>query len=110
MAAILLLATAGPRREVETGGALPTASFELAQQIVQSRCAMCHATSPLWPGIAAPPQGVVLETADQVRRQAARIRLAAVSSRAMPPGNITRITREEREILAAGLSAAGAFR
>ena len=45
-----------------------------------------------------------------IARQARLIGLNAVHSAAMPPGNITRMTREEREILAAGVSAVGAFR
>jgi uncharacterized membrane protein len=71
-----------------------------ATAIVQSRCAMCHAREPLWPGIAMPPKGVVFETAGDVARQARAIRLQSILSHAMPPNNLTAMTAEERTALA----------
>ncbi len=70
-----------------------------------SRCSMCHTGQPSWPGIAAAPQGIRLDRPGQIRRHAALIELNAVRSRAMPPGNVTRITREERAALAAWAAA-----
>jgi uncharacterized membrane protein len=74
--------------------------FEDAQNIVLSRCSMCHAREPLWEGISVPPKNVVLETADDIVRNAALIESQAVRSRAMPPGNVTEMTPEERDALA----------
>jgi uncharacterized membrane protein len=103
-AAIAALSFAGARTEIETGGAAPPASFEVAQEIVQSRCSMCHTRAPFWAGIAAPPQGILLDSAEHIRRHAPLIELTAVRSRAMPPGNVTRMTRAERQVLAAWLA------
>lgn len=104
--AIVLLSLAGPREEPETGAAAPaTVDFAAVEEIVISRCSMCHAGTPVWDGIAAAPNGVHLDTAAQIRRHADLIELNAVRSRAMPPGNITLITREERATLAAWLQA-----
>ena len=75
------------------------------ESVILSRCSMCHADEPLWEGIGSPPKGVVLETQEQIRRQAANIYLQAVHTRAMPPGNITDIPDEERRILAAWIAA-----
>jgi uncharacterized membrane protein len=72
---------------------------------VLTRCSMCHRNEPLWPGIHAPPNGVVLDDPENIRRHARLIEINAVRSHAMPPGNITEITPEERQILAAWIAA-----
>ncbi|SMH62009.1 urate hydroxylase PuuD [Azospirillum agricola] len=85
-----------------TAAALPTKiSFTQVEEIVLSRCSMCHAAEPVWEGIATPPRGVVLDGEAAIRRHATEIRLQAGLSRAMPPANITQITPDERAILAA---------
>lgn len=69
-------------------------------EIIQSRCAMCHAREPVWAGLAGPPKGILLETPDQIERAAHQIRIDAALSTAMPPNNITEITPAERYALA----------
>jgi uncharacterized membrane protein len=66
---------------------------------------MCHREEPLWPGVHAPPRGVVLDDPASIRRHARLIEINAVLSRAMPPGNITEMTPQERQTLAAWLAA-----
>ena len=78
--------------------------FEV-ENVILSRCAMCHAAEPLWEGLAVPPKGVVLETPAQIRAHARAIEMQAVRSHAMPPGNVTYIEAAERRILAAWLAA-----
>jgi uncharacterized membrane protein len=68
--------------------------------LVAGRCAMCHAREPGWPGVALPPKGVRLDTPEEVARQKHAIYLQSVASTAMPPGNLTGMTREERLMLA----------
>lgn len=75
------------------------------ENIILSRCSMCHAAEPLWDGMVVPPKGVVLETQEQIRLQAKAIGLQAVHTRAMPPGNITELPDEERRVLAAWIAA-----
>jgi uncharacterized membrane protein len=75
------------------------------ENVVLSRCSMCHAAEPLWPGLAVAPKGVVLETPDDIRRHARAIDLQSVRSRAMPPGNLTYMEDAERQLLAAWLAA-----
>jgi uncharacterized membrane protein len=70
-----------------------------AGAIVAQRCAVCHA------GVA-PPAGVRLVGLEQIRRYAREIE-AQVSSSAMPPGNATGMTDEERAQLVAWAAAAG---
>ncbi|MEM7567898.1 MAG: cysteine desulfurase, partial [Pseudomonadota bacterium] len=71
-----------------------------AQNVILSRCSMCHADAPTWDGMEHPPLGVVLETEDDILREASRIARHSVLSRAMPPGNVTGITEAERLQLA----------
>jgi uncharacterized membrane protein len=47
----------------------------------------------------------VLDDPENIRRHARLIEINAVRSHAMPPGNITEITPEERQILAAWIAA-----
>jgi len=104
MAAIAWLSAAGPRT-VSIGALPPTPKFADVSAIVMSRCAMCHAADPVWAGLAAPPKGVLLDTDQHIRLHAPLIAAAAVRSDAMPPGNITEMTPDERLTLASWLAA-----
>jgi uncharacterized membrane protein len=102
MIAVAWLSGAGP------GGASPRAEkvdVKAAENTVLSRCSMCHRDEPLWPGVHAPPNGVVLDDPESIRRHARLIEINAVRSHAMPPGNITEMTPQERQILAAWIAA-----
>jgi uncharacterized membrane protein len=79
--------------------------FAEVENIVLSRCSMCHAAEPVWEGMVAPPKGVRLDTPEMIRRHANEIRLQATLTHAMPPGNITEIPPEERQMLAAWIAA-----
>jgi uncharacterized membrane protein len=72
-------------------------------EIMSTRCSMCHSREPVWVGVAAPPNGLLLETPDQIARAAHEIRLQAVLTTAMPPNNITQMTPQERRTLATWL-------
>jgi uncharacterized membrane protein len=103
MLAIAWLSQAGPSG-AKTGALPPAPKFAKVQDIVISRCSMCHASEPVWAGIDAAPGGVRLDDAEQIRRHAALIGIYAVRSRAMPPGNITEISDNDRRLLAAWLA------
>ena len=106
MAAIVWLSaqppTAGSAR-LEPSADPP--QFAVVQDIIEFRCSMCHAAEPLWYGMPVPPNGVVLETPDQIRRHIRQIEMQVVRTHAMPPGNITGISDEERQKLAAWVAA-----
>jgi uncharacterized membrane protein len=86
---------------VKTGAISGPQPFKTVEDIVLSRCSMCHSNEPVWAGIAAPPHDVRLDNAAEIRRHGRLIEIWAVQSRAMPPGNITEMTDNERSILAA---------
>ena len=72
-------------------------SFAEVQSVIAARCAPCHAG-------AAAPLGIRFETRTQIEAWAGAIEQQAVVTRAMPPGNTTGMTEEERELLAAWIA------
>jgi uncharacterized membrane protein len=102
MALIVALSAGGPSH-AERAAVAPEqeVTFADVESIVLSRCSMCHAAEPLWPGIAAPPKGVMLDHPLLIRLQAREIYLQAAASDAMPPANVTELEPEERGMLAA---------
>ena len=104
MAAIAWLSAAGPPGQ-KASALKKTPGFEEVQNVVFAHCSMCHAQAPLWPGIAAAPMGVRLDSAEAIKLHAHMIAINAVNSNAMPPGNITALTPEDRQVLAAWIAA-----
>ncbi|HZP98905.1 MAG TPA: urate hydroxylase PuuD [Reyranella sp.] len=95
LAATALLALPRPGDDIG-----PPASFAEVQPVIQARCQPCHAAKPTQEGFAAPPKGVVLETPEEIHARAAMINQQAWVSKAMPPGNLTQITDDERRTIA----------
>jgi uncharacterized membrane protein len=106
---IMWLSTAPKVLTGETEAALsPTfqqfkndAHFAAVADTVSGRCSMCHAAEPVWEGIARAPKGVMLDSPDAIATHAREIYLQAGRSHAMPPGNVTEVTHEERKLIAA---------
>jgi len=84
---------------VAGGEALAPVVLADAHAIVVERCASCHANAPAHPGFSAPPVGIVFESERDTLAQAAAIHQQAVVTKAMPLGNLTGITDEERATL-----------
>jgi uncharacterized membrane protein len=78
------------------GTAVPLAE---AKQVIDRRCVSCHAERPAFQGIAEAPKGVKLDTPERVEAQRLTIHQQSVLTRAMPPGNLTGMTDEERALL-----------
>ncbi|UYP69180.1 urate hydroxylase PuuD [Thalassobacter stenotrophicus] len=64
--------------------------------IVMGRCSMCHNPEPTWSGMMWPPKAVRLDNDAQIALNARAIYLHAGLSNAMPPGNVTGMTDDER--------------
>jgi uncharacterized membrane protein len=73
--------------------------------IIGTRCVMCHSPSPTFPGITQPQAGVLLHTPADIVQNAPRIYQQAIVTRIMPLGNVTKITEQERAVLAAWVRA-----
>ena len=69
--------------------------------LMRTHCVACHAAEPTHEAFATAPAGVLLETIPQVAANAARIMTQVVVTRAMPLGNQTGMTDEERDRIAA---------
>jgi uncharacterized membrane protein len=89
--AVVALAVAIRPDESAPAGGEPVPFAQVAS-IVGQRCAPCHSGSSA-------PKGIVLETPEQIRAQADAIDQQAVQTKAMPLGNVTGMTDEERELL-----------
>ncbi|WP_127145317.1 urate hydroxylase PuuD [Pelagibacterium montanilacus] len=75
------------------------AHFEEVSNVIQGRCAMCHAAEPFWDGVQSPPKNVMLETPEQIAQYAHPIYIQSGRSHAMPPGNVSLMTEEERMLV-----------
>jgi uncharacterized membrane protein len=104
MMVVAWLSSNGPTGQ-KTGALPETPKFSQVTEIVISRCSMCHTAQPVWAGIAAPPKGVKLDSPEEIKLHAKLIAINAARSSAMPPGNVTGITPEERQVLAAWFAA-----
>jgi uncharacterized membrane protein len=80
-------------------------TLDRVRTIVGQRCIACHSQTPTFAGITQPPAGVILTGADGVVQNAQRIYQQVVVTRIMPLGNVTKITDEERAVIAAWVSA-----
>ena len=75
--------------------------FEAVKETVSARCSMCHAAEPVWEGLARAPKNVRFETDAEIAAHAREIYLQAGRSHAMPPGNVTDVTPDERKLIVA---------
>jgi uncharacterized membrane protein len=88
-----------PRTSAPSRATAPAPAVAEVRAVIVQRCAVCHSETPSMPGITAAPNGVKLDTPQQIKALAALIKVRAVDLRTMPPGNITHITDQERALL-----------
>ncbi|KAH1546083.1 hypothetical protein KXX17_001299, partial [Aspergillus fumigatus] len=86
----------------QAGGDLAYADI---QPILAKHCVTCHAPHPANPAFAAPPLGVLLDSAEHASAVAPRIKKVAVDAQVMPLGNMTNMTLEERAKLGTWIAA-----
>ncbi len=99
IAAVILASVAAliaPRASGQSGTVV---AFDDVRTVVQNRCMPCHSQTPTHPAFPAAPAGVVLDTDAQIVAEALRIHQQTVVTRAMPIGNLTGISEEERNII-----------
>jgi uncharacterized membrane protein len=87
-----------------TGPAGERVTAAQATAIVQRRCVTCHSANPTNDQFRSAPAGVVLDTTEQIRVRAGQIEAQAVDSTAMPLGNVTDMTDQERRALGAWIA------
>src|SRR5438477_3751606 len=79
-------------------------TFAQVQPIVAARCAYCHSLHPLSTTYTSAPQGIRLDTPQEIAAQAALIESVAVQTHTMPLGNLTHMTVAERQLLGAWIA------
>ena len=68
--------------------------------LIEQHCVQCHARNPEHAGFSAPPAGFAFDSWDEILSQKAQIQ-QVVASQYMPLGNMTNMSDEERDIIAA---------
>jgi uncharacterized membrane protein len=81
--------------------------FTAARDVILGRCSMCHAAAPVYEGVLQAPKNVHLDTDAAIANQAEQVAMQAGFSHAMPPGNVTEMTPEERALVVAWFREAG---
>jgi uncharacterized membrane protein len=81
------------------------ADWVSVEPILATHCTGCHAPKPTNPAFPAPPLGVLLDSYDHARAVAPRIKRVAVDAEIMPLGNMTGMTRAERDRLGRWIAA-----
>lgn len=101
IAALAVFVAAAPSIAADHG----TLTDAEALAIVHKHCVACHAAKPTHPAFAEAPNGVVLESVADLKKYASRIYAQTVQNKAMPLGNSTGMTDEERTALGRWLKA-----
>ncbi|MDG1879060.1 MAG: urate hydroxylase PuuD [Paracoccaceae bacterium] len=78
---------------------LSSEDFRGVQDVISTRCSMCHAQEPVYSGVYTAPKKVLLETEEQIARYARDIYLQAGRSNAMPPANVSWMEKKERALI-----------
>jgi uncharacterized membrane protein len=99
---LLAIAIAPDKPQAAAGG---PPSMERVQAIVNLRCVGCHAEKPVQEGFAVAPKNVILTTPAQIVTYAPKIYEQVIATRAMPIGNLTLMTDDERATLAEWIAA-----
>jgi uncharacterized membrane protein len=90
-----------PRASVATGEVADADVLALTAK----HCTMCHARKPTHESFKEPPKNVTLESIDSIRKYAPLILTQTVQNKAMPLGNQTGMTEDERAKIGAWIAA-----
>ncbi|WP_413458009.1 urate hydroxylase PuuD [Herbaspirillum huttiense] len=97
VAAVAPSSSAEAASAAPAGEAVAAGSFAQVQQVIQARCIQCHAAKPTLMPV--PGKGVLLDSPEHISQHAQQIYQQAVVQKAMPLGNMTQITDDERAII-----------
>ena len=78
---------------------IPEKTLVSAQEVIVSKCSMCHAREPLWENMNNAPKLVNLESSADIINNIDNIYKQSVLSYAMPPGNISFLEENERSLI-----------
>lgn len=99
IAALIMIAMViamAPKSRATTSAAL---SLDDIRPVIEHRCVTCHSAEPTHIAFPAAPAGVMFDSEAQILADADRIYQQTVVTRAMPIGNLTGISEEERQMI-----------
>jgi len=99
VATLILVSTVFITAPQPVGGECDKVPFTLIYPIFQERCVTCHSSSPTDDVWTAPPNGVVYDTPQDIRKLTDKIMQRVVITKNMPQNNKTGITPEERDMI-----------
>jgi uncharacterized membrane protein len=99
VAALILATVAAAIAPGVRAGNVEAVSLERIRPVIEARCTTCHSDAPTHIAFPAPPMGVVLDTDAQILAEAERIHQQTVVTKAMPIGNLTIMSAEERALI-----------
>src|SRR5438552_5976398 len=78
---------------------LTAADFPAVEKVFEARCVTCHSSTPTRAGFTVAPKGVLFDTQAEIVANARRAYEPVGGTKAMPLGNVTGITDDERELI-----------
>jgi uncharacterized membrane protein len=75
--------------------------FPAVRDVILGRCAMCHTAEPVYEGVYEAPKNVHLDSDAAIANHAEQVAMQAGFAHAMPPGNVTEMTADERALIVA---------
>ena len=71
-------------------------SFNEVNNIIKYRCGVCHASKPTFDGFDEAPLGIIFDSPEDILNNIDKIKAQSIDSDIMPPGNLTGMTKDER--------------
>jgi len=99
VASLILLAVAVAIAPKSRATPVAAVTLDQVRPVVERRCVTCHSASPTYIAFPVAPAGVMFDTDQEIVAQAERIHQQAVVLKAMPIGNLTDMSDEERALI-----------
>ena len=99
IAGIILMLVAAAIAPKSRAATTENVTLSMIRPVIASRCTTCHSQNPTHIAFPAAPSGVVLDTDEEIAAEALRIHQQTVVLEAMPIGNLTEISAEERALI-----------
>ena len=87
------------RADARQVGATHSVTYAAVSPVIQKHCTSCHSANPTDPAFSDAPLGLALDSYEQVRNAAAKIKQQTVDADTMPLGNTTGMTEAERALV-----------
>ena len=99
VAAVILMVVAAAIAPKSRAATTQVVTLAMIRPVIESRCTTCHSQNPTHIAFPAAPSGVMLDTDEEIIGEALRIHQQTVVLKAMPIGNLTEISEEERALI-----------